>query len=584
MDDNHAAMSGSRVTFQSNAPAGVIGKLFFSLFFLVFFAAGAFFFYQIARDVAAGMRARTWQQANCEIITSQVGEPDTSSQRSSGFTFLVQYRYTFAGQTFTSDQYRRKPATFSDYAKAARLVERYHPGSSATCYVNPSAPAEAILERDSLFMPLQLLFPLVFVAIGGGGIYFAWRRKSAVPGETGPISDRASPTAGRRPVVLFSFVFLLMGCGFLYGLFLRPVSKILVASRWPAVPCVVISSEVRSHDSDDGTTYSVNILYRYEFNGREFKSNRYHFMGGSSSGYSGKQAVVSRHPPGSSSTCYVNPGDPTEAVLERGFTPDLWFGLIPLAFVAVGAGLLIATLRKPRADALTAPAAAAGRILSGPTSAASMPMHTAPTADSVTLKPKSSPLMKLFVITGVALFWNGIVSVFVGQVVKGWRSGHPEWFLTIFMIPFVVIGLVLIFGIVYGFLALFNPRPRLVISPGAVPLGGTLHVQWQLTGRTSALQNLSLRLEGREEATYRRGTTTTTDRSVFANIDIANVTTRPEMWSGSGTVNIPAGLMHSFASKNNKIVWSIQLQGKIAMWPDVSEEFPLTVLPAARKS
>jgi hypothetical protein len=421
---------------------------------------------------------------------------------------------------------------------------------------------------------------MIFVAIGAGGIYFTWRRKPAHPESPQPISDRAGPAWGQRLVYLFFLVFLLVGSGLFYGLFLRPLIKILSAKQWPAVPCVVISSEVKSHSSDHGTRYSVNILYRYEFKGREFKSNGYDFMSGSSSGYSSKQAIVSRHPPGTQTLCYVNPDDPTEAVLERGFTPVLWFGLIPLVFVLVGAGGLIHTVRKRREGAVTG--GAMGRTIAIGTSTAVPSLDEVEATDPIVLKPNMSPWGKLLCTTLIALSWNGVVSVFVVQVVQSWRSGHPEWFLTLFMVPFVLVGLGLAAGIVYFFLALFNPRPQLRVMPRAVPLGGTLRVQWDVTGRVHVLERLRLRLQGREEATYRRGTNTSTDKSVFADVGIADVTAPLDKRSGAGTVTIPANLMHSFASGNNKIIWSIQVHGHIARWPDVKEEFPLTVLPAHR--
>jgi len=318
----------------------------------------------------------------------------------------------------------------------------------------------------------------------------------------------------------------------------------------------------------------VNVFYRYTFNGREFKANRYNFMGGSSSGYDSKRAIVNRLPPGTETVCYVNPAEPTQAVLERGFTAEMWFGLIPLVFVLIGGGGLFFTLRTKAGASgsnVEAFSSSTGSLVREP--------HLRLTSETRELKPKVSPMGKLIAVILIALFWNGIVSVFVVQVVKGWRSSHPEWFLTLFMIPFVLIGLVLLGGIVYSFLALFNPRPRLLVTPGAVSLGGTFRVQWEIAGRIEILENLRVRLEGREEATYRRGTDTLTDKSVFADIEIARLTPSAEMRSGSRNVSIPAGLMHSFEAKNNKIVWMIKLHGEIARWPDVKEEFGMTVLP-----
>ena len=120
----------------------------------------------------------------------------------------------------------------------------------------------------------------------------------------------------------------------------------------------------------------------------------------------------------------------------------------------------------------------------------------------------------------------------------------------------------------------------MLVTPGAVRLGGRLQVEWRFTGRSDVLQQVRVWLEGREEATYRRGTQTSTDRSCFARLDLAHVAARGQLRTGTGTAALPVGTMHSFASASNKIVWSLRVKGEIAFWPDVDEEYPITVLPA----
>jgi hypothetical protein len=426
------------------------------------------------------------------------------------------------------------------------------------------------------------LLPMLFMVIGGGGIYFTWRPKTAADASAQSISQRASPAKAQWGASIFFLLFLLMGSVMSYGFFVQPMLKILEARHWPSVPCRVLSSQVQAHRGNKGSTYSVDIFYRYEFNGREFKGNRYHFMGGSSSGYRGKQVIVNHYPPGANTLCYVNPEEPTEAVLERGFTADMWFGLIPLVFVAVGAGGLIFNYRKrgqstPGGGAMARSISETGGSARG-SARAWLPTGT---SDPIRLKPRASPWGKFFGVIAVALFWNGIVSVFVGEAVHGWRTGRGEWFLTLFMVPFVLVGLALLGGIVYCFLALFNPRPRLEVTPGAVPLGAELRVDWAIAGRVEKLERLSVRLQGREEATFQSGKNSRTETSLFADVPLLDTTTVPEMRSGNKTVTIPAHLMHSFAGKNNRIIWSLRVDGQIPHWPDVKEEFPVTVLPAS---
>ena len=519
----------------------------------------------------------SWRKTACEITASAIRQQNQQGSQKDDFFFEVKFRYTFGGRQFSSDQYKRSPESSEDYSQIARLTERYPPGSSAVCYVNPSAPERAVLVRYNLFHLLLLLFPVPFVAFGGWAVYYSWFRKSADKLPAQPISDRAAPPQRPWVGILFLLIFLLAGGAGFYAAFLRPAFKILGARSWPAVPCVVISSEVKSHEggANDGTTYSVNIFYTYEIKGREFKANTYDFMGGSSSGYEGKQAVVARYPRGTNAVCYVNPDDPTDVVLERGFTPGTWIGLLPLLFVMVGGVGLIVCIR----TVVGRKGAARGAHGTG-MAAAAPAFSSSGRAERLVLKPAVSPWGMLFAMIFICLFWNGIVSVFVVQGINSWRSGHPEWGMMIFQIPFVVVGLAIIAGVFYWLLAVLNPRPHLLVTPGAVPLGGTLQVQWNFTGRAGILKNLRLRLEGREEAAS-RGENSNTITSIFANLEIANVTAPREIRSGEARVTIPAGLVPSLAGAHNKIIWAIQVHGQIARGPDVKEEFPVTVLPAA---
>jgi hypothetical protein len=206
-----------------------------------------------------------------------------------------------------------------------------------------------------------------------------------------------------------------------------------------------------------------------------------------------------------------------------------------------------------------------------------------PVAAERILEPRAGPMAKILAMIFFAGFWNGIVSIFVWQAVKAWRSGSPEWFLMVFLIPFVLVGLGLIVGIFYTFLAAFNPRPRVVISPAAPQLGTRLRLDWSFSGKTGRIDNLKIVLEGHERATYRRGTDTYTDREVFAALELVETSLEWEIPNGSTDVEIPEDTMHSFSSSNNGVVWSIHLHGDIARWPDVDETFELEIRPLSRE-
>ena len=124
--------------------------------------------------------------------------------------------------------------------------------------------------------------------------------------------------------------------------------------------------------------------------------------------------------------------------------------------------------------------------------------------------------MRFFGMLAIALFWNGITSVFVYHALDSFRTSQPEWFLTIFITPFVLVGLGLIGGVFYQALAWRNPVLRVTAPADGVALGAELAFAWEFTGQTQRLRGLAIELQGLESATYTRGTNTVTDREVFA--------------------------------------------------------------------
>jgi hypothetical protein len=386
---------------------------------------------------------------------------------------------------------------------------------------------------------------------------------------TGSGSESAkNARKGRFALGCFFTVFLIIGLLATLFLFVIPVVQILGARNWRATPCVILTSEVRTHSGSKGSkTYSVDVTYEYSVEEQRYVSSRYQFMPGSSSGYDGKKAVVDRLPPGTAATCYVNKRNPSEAVLERGFTGDLFIGLIPMIFALIGGGGLLGVFvfkgavvrRKPRDAAPPSAIAAKG--------------------GGTRLKASASPFGRLGCATIVALVWNGIVSVFFFEVVSGWIKGTPDGCMTLFIIPFLLVGLGLIVLVAYYVLALFNPRPVLRVTPGSAALGDSVEVEWETSGNVERVRAFSIVLEGREEATYRRGTTTSTDKSAFATIEVVRSSKGKDLRRGRVKVAIPADTMHSFKSPNNKFVWRFQVKGDIPRWPDVNEEFPFEVLP-----
>jgi hypothetical protein len=541
----------------------------------LFTGLGAVAAVAIGADWLRGVATYSWERSTCTMESSEV--VDRSSE--DGYGLRVSYRYRFRDRDLSGEAYRHGGASFDRVADAERLAARYEAGRVVSCWVDPDDPSRAYLVRADLWRGLWILLPLAFCAIGGVALWLVFRlRRAARSG--GDVLESAKPKRFgpfRAGLALTGFfgVFFLFGLGVLLPFFVWPALQVMEARSWRAVPCRILSSDVATHRSDDGVTYSVEALYRYEVDGREHRSNRYQFMGGSSGSYDSKAAAVAGIPEGAEVTCWVNPEDPFDAVIERGFTSDYFFGAIPLLFVMVGLGGMVFTLYGARA----AKRSAAGTGWREVESAREV-------AGPVVLEPRSGPLGKLGCSVLVALAWNGFVSLFVWQLVEDFRADRLDWFPVLVLTPFVLVGLLFLAGVPYSVLALLNPRPRLRLSRRSLAVGETAQLDWSFVGWSSRLRGLRVWLEGSRTTTetevHERGASVRSSTEAFDTIEILHRGPDEPLESGSVGFTVPATKPPTSEGADESISWKLKLQGAIAYWPDVIEEYEIRVLPAPR--
>ena len=363
---------------------------------------------------------------------------------------------------------------------------------------------------------------------------------------------------------VFFFIFFAAGTLIFWTVTGAPLMQMREARSWNTVPCTILSSSVASHSGGDSTTYSVDIHYRYEVDGREYRSGRYRFETGSDSIRKEKDEIVRKHPAGAQTVCFVDPRNPSEAVIDRGPHSGLWLGALGLVFVAAGGGGFLfapAMIRKGRTRAV--------------------PVVEVSGGGSVELKPKHTPFMKFLGMLAFFVVWNAFVSFFFYMVFLRNDGERVPFFAKAIVGIFTLIGVLGIGGVFHSFLAIFNPRLRLTAGSAGIPLGGVLQLDWEIEGRADRFTKLRIVLEGSEEATYRRGTDTSTDTNVFLEIPVLDSTDRADFRSGSARIAIPSGSMHTFIAPNNKVLWRLRVEGSIARFPDVKDEYPVTILPAS---
>lgn len=393
-------------------------------------------------------------------------------------------------------------------------------------------------------------------------------RTNHSPKQKSGFRNAKTTKTGRVVGTLLGLPFFAMGAFLCWMMAIQPLLNVASSQSWPQVPCTITTSEVETNHSSDGSTYKVNIHFNYSYEGQQYKDGgSYDFNSASSSGRNSKQSTVKRYPRGKEVQCWVNPDSPEVAVLSRGI-PGIVYFVIPFTsiFMFIGAGISLGSL---------------GLLPKGWKLKFNSRHKRVSQAESgeKELKPTTSGAGKAIGMFLVACFWNGIVGIFAKEVVQGFQKGDPEWFLVLFLIPFVCVGIALIGGVFYYLLALANPRFELVLSEGSPRLGETVHLSWKSTGSLHRLQNLQFILEGRESATYRRGTNTSTDHCTFHRQELFATDEADAHSNGSTEVTLPEASMHSFDSANNKIDWHIKVEGPIPRWPDVKDSYPITVRP-----
>lgn len=155
-------------------------------------------------------------------------------------------------------------------------------------------------------------------------------------------------------LILFALPFAGAGTfvGYLAGSMLVTWSR---AQSWQEAPARILSAELDVNREDDSTTYRVRAVYEYEYGGATYTSDRVASgMGSDNIGsfHQNKHAELRTYAEsGRLFRCFVNPEDPSEALLYR----ELRWGMFgfeavfALVFSLVGYGLLFAAFYGSRA-------------------------------------------------------------------------------------------------------------------------------------------------------------------------------------------------------------------------------------------
>ena len=142
---------------------------------------------------------------------------------------------------------------------------------------------------------------------------------------------------------------LVTAFGGLFLYFLLPeILSNLAAANWTLTPCTILSSRVGSEETHDGderrTLYRLDVRYSYRSATGRRESTRYRFIDPFTDNRAAVEAAAARYVAGAETTCYVDPDDSANAVLDRRLSPFMLIVLLPAAIAALGLWNLVELL------------------------------------------------------------------------------------------------------------------------------------------------------------------------------------------------------------------------------------------------
>jgi len=197
-------------------------------------------------------------------------------------------------------------------------------------------------------------------------------------------------------------------------------------------------------------------------------------------------------------------------------------------------------------------------------------------------KSNLPPEKKQLILIVVALGMTVVGFTFVWMVFTGVTGEFPLSGLFWMLFAAIVVGF-----IIWGMLQLVAQwrigKPNVTLTPDTLRVGESFTFTIEHTFKSNVnVQRILIQLLQRESATYRRGTDTytVTEEKVVAEFEIpARPFRRGETLYDSRSFQIPHTGMHTFKARNNKIQWLVRVKIEVPAWPDLKQDYELTILP-----
>jgi uncharacterized protein DUF3592 len=281
--------------------------------------------------------AREWPSTSGKVVVSKAETRQVKVIDSDGaeghrfeernFADIV-YEYSVAGRKLRNN--RVSIGEDRGNFEVAETIAKYPVGAAVTVYYNPLHPDQAVLERDlpkGMWGCLGIGTAIVLAIVFGSAIGLHQLTEFASKHLVNP---KVSP-----------FVIAMSAFGFLIALFgLALQRQASLARKWPAVPGTIKSSGLEqfmsapSESSERSQlTFQSKVSFAYRFKGIEYVSEHASLSGTvSSTSKVLMQRYARKYPTGAKVQVYVNPLDPSDAVLDPRVS-HIWIIWASVAFI-----------------------------------------------------------------------------------------------------------------------------------------------------------------------------------------------------------------------------------------------------------
>ncbi len=297
---------------------------------------------------------------------------------------------------------------------------------------------------------------------------------------------------------------------------------------------------------------SLTIYYKYRWKKEEYTGHRINLAPQGLNDLQDKYAILEKYRLNSVHPCYVNPDNPTEAVLDRKLTVFMLFTLTPFIYFFVCIMLLV----ENKSTSRLVPSIAHSGFY------------------EIT---ENSLLIRRILLSLIVTIMTGVVTIlmyfdyWLPHSIDAWNLSLIP---TLVLAFFVLVEMLLIANVIIDIVKLFNPKIELSINASDLEPGKEyrLHYEFKNTSKKIIFLSFSLvctqKIEQTQEQLYN-------ENCLFSQIFFKR--NAPVELQDDVNLMIPSNAYPSSQNGNSQTIWTIKCEYKFNCLPTMEREYQIGV-------